>query len=165
MDSIEVNTQIAPKEYGIFMLKFFYRRPSSWIVVFISLMFVINGITSSLIGSTANPVYIVVGLVLLIFFPWSVYNRNIKMFSTTKLAEPIIYKFEKSQYSLTGESFTSNNSWEKVQKVKENADWFLIYQSKNQFSLIPKKAFTEAQYSELKTLLKSIPNVRLKLQG
>jgi hypothetical protein len=51
-----------------------------------------------------------------------------------------------------------------VYKVKENKEWFLIYQSARTMNMVPKKFFTKDQISGLRDLIRK-NKVKAKLRN
>lgn len=165
MADVQVNTQLNAKEYAIFSLKIAYSSPYPWFNVVLGLALVVTSIISPEFYDIPY-LYLTLGCFFTIGLPPFAYSVNYLNFSTLKLTENIKYTFDETGFTVNGESFTENHVWGNIKKVEEYSEFIFISQKKRfSTNLIPKKAFTEAQYSELKTLLKSIPNVRLKLQG
>ncbi|MCX8525448.1 YcxB family protein [Chryseobacterium formosus] len=84
-------------------------------------------------------------------------------YSNKKIQEKIVYTFTKENIQTKGETFDGDFTWKTVYKVKENKDWFLIYQSKLTMNMVPKKYFTKEQILELRSIIKN-NNVKAKLR-
>lgn len=84
-------------------------------------------------------------------------------YSNKKIQEKIVYTFTEENIQTKGETFDGDFTWKTVYKVKENKDWFLIYQSKLTMNMIPKKYFTKEQILELRSIIKN-NNVKAKLR-
>ena len=84
--------------------------------------------------------------------------------SNKKIQESISYTFTNEKIRTEGETFDGEFEWNTVYKVKENKDWFLIYQSAQTMNMVPKKDFTKDQISELRNIIKS-NNVKAKLRN
>lgn len=83
------------------------------------------------------------------------YFRLKKAFlSNQRIQEEIVYTFTDEKVFAKGETFESDFLWSSVFRVKENKDWFLIYQSKTTMNMIPKKYFAENEVLELRNLIK-----------
>ena len=77
--------------------------------------------------------------------------------SNKKIQEPITYIFTE------GETFDAEFAWNTVYKVKENKEWFLIYQSAQTMNMVPKKYFTKDQITGLRRMITE-NNVKAKLR-
>ncbi len=77
-------------------------------------------------------------------------------FSSNKnIQESITYTFTDEKIRIQGETFEEEISWSSIYKVKENKDWFLIYQSAQVMNMVPKKFLTKEQISALRRIIKS----------
>lgn len=85
-------------------------------------------------------------------------------YSNKKIQEKIIYTFTEEKVQTKGETFDGDFTWNTIYRVKENKDWFLIYQSKTTMNMIPKKYFTKNQIQELRSLILK-NNVKAKLRN
>lgn len=74
-------------------------------------------------------------------------------YSNKKIQEEIIYTFTDEKVLTKGETFEGDFSWNTVFKVKENKDWFLIYQSAQTMNMIQKEKMDKDQISELRKII------------
>lgn len=85
-------------------------------------------------------------------------------YSNKKIQEEIIYTFTDEKVQTKGETFDGDFTWNTVHRVKENKDWFLIYQSKTTMNMIPKKYFSQSEIIELRNIIEK-NNVKAKLRN
>jgi hypothetical protein len=85
-------------------------------------------------------------------------------YSNKQIQESISYTFTNESIYTKGETFDGDFTWDTVYKVKENKDWFLIYQSAQVMNMVPKKYFAKEQILELRNIIKS-NNVKAKLRN
>ncbi|KFF00224.1 hypothetical protein IX39_06080 [Chryseobacterium formosense] len=104
-------------------------------------------------------------LIVVVFMMVRSYFRLKNAFySNKKIQEKISYTFTEEKIHTKGETFDGEFTWKTVHRVKENKDWFLIYQSKTTMNMIPKKYFTKDQIRELRNLVQK-NNVKAKLRN
>lgn len=84
--------------------------------------------------------------------------------SNKKIQEVISYTFTDEKIRTEGETFDGDFTWNSVYKVKENKDWFLIYQSAQTMNMVPKKFFTKDQISGLRDIIRQ-NKVKAKLRN
>lgn len=84
--------------------------------------------------------------------------------SNKKIQEIISYTFTDDKIRTEGETFDGDFTWNSVYKVKENKEWFLIYQSARIMNMVPKKFFTKDQISGLRDLIRK-NKVKAKLRN
>ncbi|KMQ69535.1 hypothetical protein ACM39_00245 [Chryseobacterium sp. FH2] len=85
-------------------------------------------------------------------------------YSNKNIQECIFYTFTNETIHTKGETFEGEFHWNTVYKVKENTDWFLIYQNAQIMNMIPKKFFTKNQILELRNIIKN-NKVKSKLRN
>ncbi|MFY1047616.1 YcxB family protein [Chryseobacterium sp. GP-SGM7] len=104
-------------------------------------------------------------IVILIFLiVRSYFSLKNAFYSNKNIQEEISYTFTDEKISTKGKTFESDFIWKTVYRVKENKDWFLIYQSKLTMNMVPKKYFTTVQIRELRNMIQK-NNVKSKLKN
>lgn len=161
---ITVKTFITFKDFLNFNLKNSLPR----LIIFSLIILLFLGLNLYDIGSDVKEVFrtaLFWLLIMLIFITVRSYFRLKNAFySNKKIQEEIIYVFDQEKVNTRGETFDGEFTWDFVHKVKENKDWFLIYQSKTTMNMIPKKYFTKSQIQELRNLIQK-NNVKAKLRN
>jgi hypothetical protein len=84
--------------------------------------------------------------------------------SSSHLQEHLEIYFTSYLIKIKGESFYTELQWEKMYKVSELHNWFLIYQNTLSAILLPKESFTGKTQDEFKSLVKSLHGPILKLK-
>lgn len=152
---IFVKTHITFKDFLNFNLK----NSLSRIIIFSLIIFLFFGLnfynaendTKEIFKSAA--LWFVVIIVFIIVR--SYFRLKNAFYSNKKIQEEIIYTFTDEKVYTKGETFEGDFTWNTVFKVKETADWFLIYQSKLTMNMVPKKDFSGSQISELRSIIKN----------
>lgn len=104
-------------------------------------------------------------LVVFVFIVIRSYFRLKNAFhSNKKIQENISYTFTHENVQNRGETFEGEFGWNTVYRVRENKEWFLIYQSAHVMNMVPKKYFTKDQISELRNIITS-NHVKAKLRN
>ena len=97
---------------------------------------------------------LIVPLAMLMVIPLMTYfNARRKFTADSRISEAIEYNFDSDYLSMKGESFNSQQTWDKVYKVKQKKNWILIWQNKKIANPIPKRDMWEGQISDLKEIL------------
>lgn len=110
-----------------------------------------------------NLIFIFVSLLFIFIIIRTYFSLKNAFISNKKIQETIYYTFTNESISTKGETFDADFTWNTVYKVKENKDWFLIYQSAHTMNMVPKKFFTKDQILELRNIIRS-NNVKSKLK-
>ncbi|HLA59247.1 MAG TPA: YcxB family protein [Puia sp.] len=81
------------------------------------------------------------------------------------LKEQLEIELTQADIKMKGESFYTEFVWEKIFKIDEQKNWFLIYLNSLSAITIPKKDFREGQIEEFKKMLATIPNIPIHLKA
>ncbi len=159
-----VKTLITFKDFLIFNLKNSLLR----IIVFPIIALIFFGINYFNTNNDNREFMESASIWLMVFFVFIIIRtyfsvKNI-FNSNKKIQEVISYTFTDEKIRTEGETFDGDFTWNSVYKVKENKDWFLIYQSAQTMNMVPKKFFTKDQISELRDLIRQ-NKVKAKLRN
>ena len=84
--------------------------------------------------------------------------------SSNHLQERLIVEFTNDVIRLKGDSFFTELLWNKLYKVQETKNWYLLYQNNLSAILLCKDAFKEAGIDDFRVFLKQIPELNLYLK-
>lgn len=159
-----VRTQITFKDFMMFHIKSSLLR----LIIFLLILLVFFIIKESVDGSTEKDLLQSVPLwfaILILFIAIrSFFSVRFAFNSNKNIQESITYIFTDDKIRMVGETFDEDVTWSSVYKIKENKDWFLIYQSAKVMNMVPKKFFTKDQVSELRNMIKA-NSIRAKLRN
>lgn len=159
-----VRTQITFRDFLMFHIKSSLLR----LIVFLLILLVFFIIKESVDGSTEKDLLQSVPLwfaILILFIAIrSFFSVRFAFNSNKNIQESITYIFTDNKIRMVGETFDEDVPWSSVYKIKENKDWFLIYQSAKVMNMVPKKFFTKDQVSELRNMIKT-NNIKAKLRN
>lgn len=158
-----VRTQITFKDFMMFHIKSSLLRLAAFLLILL-LFFIIK---ESVDGSTEKDLLQSVPLwfaILILFIAIrSFFSVRFAFNSNKNIQESITYIFTDNKIRMVGETFDEDVAWSSIYKVKENKDWFLMYQSAKVMNMVPKKFFTKDQVSELRNIIKA-NSIRAKLR-
>ena len=159
-----VKTQITFKDFLMFHIKSSLLR----LMVFLLILLVFFIIKESVDGSTEQDLLQSIPLwfaILILFIAIrSFFSVRFAFNSNKNIQESITYIFTDDKIRMVGETFDEDVVWSSIYKVKENKDWFLIYQSAQVMNMVPKKFFPKEQISELRNMIKA-NNIKAKLRN
>ena len=84
--------------------------------------------------------------------------------SSNHLREQLEIKLTEKEIEIQGESFKTEVKWNKIFKIDEQTNWFLIYLNNLSAIIIPKKDFAATQMEEFKIILSTIPGIPIHLK-
>lgn len=146
------------KSYSKLLTQVWYREKRAFFVVGLGILMLLTGcffLVMAPFGLLFILVFFIGGL-LLIALPYISSKIAAKRsFTSNKMfQEEVIYEFINDTIKTKGKSFKSELAWSSIYKVKELKEWFLIYQSKQLFYMIPKDVLKDKQ-AEFKEIVKS----------
>lgn len=165
---VKQQVSISFKEYLRLMFKLTYSKPTMIVILIVDFL-MICWIVLSLnhVQWIPQVTFFQFSTVVLITVvqPTIIYitiRRNYR--SSTHLTEKMDIEFTPDQVKVTGESFYTEHAWANMFKVIEWERWFLIYQNTLSAILINKKYFSPEEIEELSILLKTIPELKVRLK-
>ena len=94
-----------------------------------------------------------------------VYFASKRMYKTDgRVSEQIEYNFDKEGIRITGESFNSRLTWDKIYSVTENKDWVLIWQNRQIANVVPKRDIKDEKLQVFKDIVNSQSGLKNKLK-
>jgi len=151
---MSIKTKLTEKEYVKASLATATARPNTRFILgifgFIILVNIIMGISrgATTISSLLPPI-IIFSIFLAIFY-FGIkkgYSKN------KRISELIEYTFDNSNLLISGESFKTELSWNKIDRVSKSKSWLLIWQNRQSANAIPMKDVFEDDLTKLKTIL------------
>jgi hypothetical protein len=80
------------------------------------------------------------------------------------LRETLEMELTQKEIKITGESFYMEILWDRMFKIVEEPNWFLIYQNNLSAIIIPKKDMQNGEINSFRKMLRGIKNVPVDLQ-
>jgi hypothetical protein len=165
MEQVSITTQLTfddYKKYNLYFLKQNFKLHGIIIMIIFGLIFLFN-----LIVSPRENLYGFIPMLIVPTILLFIYRRAIKKAfnNQSRLSEKTTYKIDKQCFYIEGESFETKLNWNKMDKVEETKDFFLVYQSKMAANIILKRDMTDDLIRQLRAVLVSISNLDVKLMN
>lgn len=154
--------------YSKLLIQVWYKEKRGFFVVALGIIMILAGCFFLIMAPREflSKLTFFIGGLLLISLPFIGSRIAAKRtFTSNKMfQEEVIYEFVDDTIKTTGESFKSELSWSSIYKAKELKEWFLIYQSKQLFYMIPKDALEgkQAEFKEISKAQKGLKYTFLK---
>ena len=167
---IVVNTKFTLKDYRRLLRAYYYSLTAFKITIIIGILFLSFALVTLIqfgfaitnIGAIL-PV-LIMGLTLTFVRQLLAYYLGGKIYNGSKIHEIIIYRIDDKQFEVHGESFNSTTEWQKMYKVQELNEWFLVFPSKIYFNALPKKDFQFGEIENFRDQLRGMSWLKLKLK-
>lgn len=150
---INITTKLSPDDYVKVNYYMLYRKWAikamtgfGFFFIFLSLFTLASGNFSWFL--------LILGLFFTAGLRVQVYFAARKTYKTDgRINEQIEYLFDDNEIKITGQSFNSRLTWEKIYSVSENKDWILIWQNQHIANAIPKRDFKENELISFKQIV------------
>lgn len=162
-----ITTKISFKEYIKLIYSLAYERIALkllvgvafilflWIVLYNLAVF---NLPKPLIYQYINFFLIAIGQPLVIFL-----TTRSNYYSSNHLQENLQMEMTPDKIKITGESYYMEVKWDKLFKIIEKPNWFLMYQNNLSAILVRKRDMCEREINQLREILNNLNNVPVKL--
>ena len=159
---MKIKTHIPRRAYIKLMFFLAYRKPDERIVgALVGALVVMISLHPSF-GMLTHAQLSLVGSAL-VGIPLGIYIRSRFTYDGSKRLQEIIeYDITADKLNVTGGSFAAESDWSNIYKIQELHNWFLLYQTKQAFYMIPKADMTPDEITGLRNIFKSITAVSRK---
>lgn len=165
MVNITIKTRVSLNDFVKVNYYFYYSKLKNKIMTGIGIGMILLNIFTQGEYSIISYMQLFFGLYLTVGVPILTYLSAKKNYNTNaRLKETIEYNFDNENIIVTGESFNSKLTWEKVYKITESKDWVLIWQNKLIANIIPKRDFKIGELETLKGIVKQHKSIINKLK-
>lgn len=156
MEKIVIISHLTFKDYLKTNYELIYKKGSTIFFTIIGL-FMITMCVFSAVNFPEEPidtVPLIMGCVLLLIYPISIYFSSKKVYTTTKrIGERIEYTFDEEVIVVKGESYETTFSWDKLYKVTTTRECLLLWESELVAVIIPKRYFSLDQLDLIKGIV------------
>jgi len=150
-----IETKLSEKEFINANMVLLYKKRGAWINIVIGGLLLIYFLFTWFESERTyfDPTLIIAPVILIGLLPLLTYFRAKKLFGNSRAGEKIIYEFRDNQFVITGESFNSQLSWDKIYKVTGTKNWIFVWHNSQQANPIPKKDIWEGEILKLREIL------------
>ena len=169
MNNFSIHHQITRKEY--IRLNFALLYGKMWFMTLsgMSAIYIMWSVLLWCMGrySILDNQYYGIGLAIAfvpMYIPALTWFKCLRIYKVNfKLSEPFTYDFSEEGLVITGESFNSKYTWEKIPRIKTIKGWLLVYQGRAITNLVKTEPADNANFESLKVFLKDrYPQIKVK---
>lgn len=164
---MKITTKISFKQYVKLLYSLAYEKIALRFLIcfaFIILLWIIFYHTN--IISLPKPLiyqYITLGLIAIVQPILIFITIRSNYYSSNQLMETLVMELSPDIIKINGESYYMEIKWDKLFKIVEKQNWFLLYQNNLSAIIIPKKDMSETDINNLRTFLNNTIDVPLEL--
>jgi|GEM_PF-1132315 len=162
MKNLKVSVKLTEADFLKFSLQRFYQSLLGRIITIFGLILLVGPVILFLIkpelvdGKFPFPQF-ALGIVFTLIIPLLIFRASKKAYyGNTQLSEETQYTFDNEGINLNGQTFSLHLKWNRIVEVVENADFFLLYITKQSCHILPKAQLSEKQESDIREVVRSI---------
>ncbi|GAB3783565.1 hypothetical protein GCM10028818_41820 [Spirosoma horti] len=146
-----------------FIIKAFRIIGITWVILYSFILYsdIAHGVTPSFYAIF----FMLFGLYIIFIAEISSKFQSSKLIKTNaQITEQTTYVFDETSYQLTGESFSSRMTYNKLFEVREVGDFVLLRVTEGSANILPKRVLSTDQFSSLKQTIVSVPKLKSKFK-
>lgn len=125
---------------------------------------IMAGLTFGKVEVLYTIVYLILGILFLVYVPGNLYLRSKKQVSSSDvLKNALHYKIDDAGIHVSQGEQTADLEWKQIYKMVSTKNQLLIYSSRINAYVIPKQAIEEQYQTILKLAISHLENYRLKM--
>lgn len=162
-----INTQVSFKQYVKLLFGLTYRRPVLKLLLGVAALLILWILFYYLgIFNLPRPIfyqYITLGLIVLVQ-PIVIFTTIYTVYhSSNQICEPLEMELLADEIKIHGNSFYMEVKWQKMFKIIEKRNWFLIYQNSLSAIIISKKDMKPTEVIKFRKILNTLRKVTVQL--
>lgn len=121
-----------------------------------------------IIAAYANKqiLFLIAGVIILIYQPWTLFLRSRKqMLSNPAFKKPLHYKLTEEGIEVSQDDTTEKQKWEDMYKAVSTGSSIIVYTSRINASIFPKKDLGENKYKVIEMISTHMPAKKVKIKG
>lgn len=162
-----IKTQVSFKQYAKLLFGLTYQRPIMKLLLGVALLLIL-WIAFYYLGMFNLPLpiiyqYITLGLIV-VAQPIVIFTTIYTVYhSSFQICESLELELLHEKIKIHGNSFYMEVKWEKLHKIIEKREWFLIYQNSLSAIIIAKKDMKPTEITEFRKILNDLDKVPVQL--
>lgn len=165
--TIEFDIKLTPKDMYRFNMYQTYTGFQGWFSVIISIfLFVVAGLTYGEVTGTRTLLYVLLGILFLIYMPVSLYLRSKHNIAVSQvLKHPLHFSVDEKGFTVSQGEEKAELPWEQIYKMISTKSNVLVYSSRINAYIIPREQLGD-KYAALAGLGKEkLPKYRIKMKA
>ncbi|MDD6306068.1 MAG: YcxB family protein [Clostridiales bacterium] len=164
--NIEFDITLTPKDMYRFNMYQTYTGFQGWFSVIISVfLFVVAGLTFGEVTGTRTLLYVLLGILFLIYMPVTLYLRSKHNIAVSEvLKHPLHFTVGEKGFTVSQKEESAELPWEQIYKMVGTKSNVLVYSSRINAYIIPRAQLGD-KYADLAELGKEkLPKYRIKMK-
>lgn len=113
-----------------------------------------------------KPIFLVAGIIILVYLPWTLFLKSRQQYlGNAAFKKPLHYKMNDDGLEISQDEEVSTVSWDDMYKAVSSAGSILLYTSKVNACIFPKKDLGEKKAAVIAAISTHMPPNKVKIRG
>lgn len=155
---MEFDVQITKKDLYDYQLHHAYTSPSGLFGTIVGCLFIVGFI------NTGTPLYLIIGAFVILYFPWTLRIKAASQAQMPVFKKPLHYRLSEEGLEVSTEEEKQLVPWESITKASSTGRTILLYTSKVNAFLFPKRVLGERNGEFVQVLSRYVAPDRIKIR-
>lgn len=127
---------------------------------------VVGVLMLALFASGRQPVCLIVGLVILLYLPWTLFVKSSRQaLSTPAFRKPLHYRLSDEGIEVSQDGAVERMEWDGMFKAVSTFGSIVVYTTPVNACIFPKKDLGDARYKVIEIISTHMPSGKVKIRG
>ena len=155
---MELDVQITKKDLYDYQLHHAYTSPSGLFGTIVGCLFIVGFI------NTGTPLYLIIGAFVILYFPWTLHIKAASQAQAPVFKKPLHYRLSEEGLEISTEDEKQLVAWENITKAASTGRTILLYTSKVNAFLFPKRVLGERSGEFVQVVSRYVAPDKMKIR-
>lgn len=156
---MEFDVQITKKDLYDYQLYYAYTSPSGLFGTIVGCLFLVG------FFNTGTPLYLIIGAFIVLYFPWTLHIKAASQAQMPVFKKPLHYRLSEEGLEVSTEEEKQFVPWESITKASSTGKTILLYTSKVNAFLFPKRELGERRGEFVQTVSRHVAPEKVKIKA
>lgn len=156
---MEFDVQITRKDLYDYQLHYAYTSPSGLFGTIVGCLFVVG------FFNTGTPLYLIIGAFIILYFPWTLNIKAASQAQAPIFKKPLHYRLSEEGLEISTEEEKQLVPWESISKASSTGKTILLYTSKVNAFLFPKRELGESRGEFVRAISRYVAPEKMKIKA
>lgn len=157
---VEFDVKITPNLLYDYLLHHTYSRMQGL------LGSVIGALAIIIFASNLQPIYLIAGLVILLYLPWTLFLKSRQqVLRTPAFQKPLHYRLSEQGIEVSQDGMTEEMAWDGMVKAISTWNSIVVYTTPVNACIFPKKDLDDKKYKVIEMISTHMPPKKVKIRG
>lgn len=156
---MEFDVQITKKDLYDYQLYHAYTSPSGLFGTIVGCLFIVGFL------NTGTALYLIIGAFVVLYFPWTLHIKAASQAQQPVFKKPLHYRLSEEGLEISTEEEKQLVSWESITKASSTGKTIMLYTSKVNAFLFPKRVLGERRGEFVQIISRYVSPEKVKIRA